>query len=93
MDSEADAIKVSLCDCGRPNLTIHLPKINEYYLAQLFYMFEMETAIIGELYNIDAFNQPSAEHAQDYTYALMGRVGYEQSAEELNAKLNGAIQC
>ena len=88
INAEADATAVALSDYKRPNLTIHLPKINEYYLAQLFYMFEMQTAIIGELYNIDAFNQPGVEQAKNYTYALMGRVGYEESAAELNEKIN-----
>jgi len=92
INAEADSTAVALTDYKRPNLTIHLPKINEYYLAQLFYMFEMETAIIGELYNIDAFNQPGVEQAKNYTYALMGRIGYEESAAELQEKINrGAI--
>ena len=88
INAEADATAVALSDYKRPNLTIHLPKINEYYLAQLFYMFEMQTAIIGELYNIDAFNQPGVEQAKNYTYALMGRLGYEESAAELNEKIH-----
>lgn len=88
INAEADATKVALTDYKRPNLTITLPKINEYYLAQLLYMFEMETAIIGELYNIDAFNQPGVEQAKNYTYALMGRMGYEESKMELEEKIN-----
>ena len=88
INAEADATAVALSDFGRPNLTIRLPKINEYYLAQLFYMLEMQTAIIGELYNIDAFNQPGVEQAKNYTYALMGRLGYEESAAKLNEKIN-----
>ena len=88
INAEADSTAVALADYRRPNITIRLPKINEYYLAQLFYMFEMETAIIGELYNIDAFNQPGVEQAKNYTYALMGRLGYEESAQELNEKIN-----
>lgn len=88
INAEADATATTLADFQRPNLTIHLPKINEYYLAQLFYMFEMETAIIGELYDIDAFNQPGVEQAKNYTYALMGRLGYEESATELTEKIN-----
>ena len=88
INAEADSTAVALADFKRPNLTIRLPKINEYYLAQLFYMFEMQTAIIGELYNINAFNQPGVEQAKNYTYALMGRLGYEESATELNKKIN-----
>ena len=91
INAEADSTAVALADYKRPNLTIRLPKINEYYLAQLFYMFEMETAIIGELYNIDAFNQPGVEQAKNYTYALMGRIGYEESAQELNEKINRGL--
>ncbi|MBR3604395.1 MAG: glucose-6-phosphate isomerase [Candidatus Gastranaerophilales bacterium] len=91
INAEADSTAVALADYKRPNLTIRLPKINEYYLAQLFYMFEMETAIIGELYNIDAFNQPGVEQAKNYTYALMGRMGYEDTASELNEKINRGI--
>lgn len=87
INAEADATAVALCDYKRPNVTINIPKINEYYLAQLFYMFEMQTAIIGELYNIDAFNQPGVEQAKNYTYALMGRMGYEESANELQNKI------
>ena len=91
INAEADSTAVALADYKRPNITINLPKINEYYLAQLFYMFEMQTAIIGELYNIDAFNQPGVEQAKNYTYALMGRVGYEESAKELNQKINKEV--
>ncbi len=92
INAEADSTAVALADYKRPNLTIRLPKISEYYLAQLFYMFEMQTAIIGELYNIDAFNQPGVEQAKNYTYALMGRLGYEDTAAELNEKINRGIQ-
>lgn len=87
IDAQAESSAIALADYKRPNLTVHIPKINEYYLAQLFYMFEMQTAITGELYNIDAFNQPGVEQVKNYTYALMGRVGYEESAHELNEKI------
>ena len=43
----------------------------------------VQTAIAGCLYNIGIFNQPSVEQAKNYTYALMGRMGYEESANIL----------
>lgn len=88
INAEADSTAVALTDFRRPNLTITLPKINAGSLAQLFYMLEVQTAIIGELYNINAFNQPGVEQAKNYTYALMGRAGYEESKEELTVKIN-----
>ncbi len=87
LNAEADATKVALVDYQKPNITISIPKINGYYLAQLLYMFEIQTAIAGELYGIDAFNQPGVEQAKNYTYALMGRAGYEDSARALKEKM------
>ena len=62
-------------------------KIDEYNVAQLLYMLEVQTAIAGELYNINTFNQPGVEQAKNYTYALMGRAGYEESAHTLQEKM------
>ncbi len=78
---------MSLLDYQRPTVTITLPKIDGYHVAQLMYMLEIQTAIAGELYNIDAFNQPSVDQARNYTYALMGRAGYEDSAKTLQEKM------
>lgn len=87
LNAEADSTKVSLVDYSRPSMTISLEKVDEYNIAQLLYMLEVQTAIAGELYNINTFNHPSVEQAKNYTYALMGRSGYEGSAEALREKL------
>ena len=89
--AEADSTMASLIDYKRPNVTITIPKVTPYYLGQLLYMFEVQTAITGALYNIDAFNQPGVEQSKNYTYALMGRIGYEDSANELKQKLSEGI--
>lgn len=87
INAEADSTKVALSDYNRPTITITLDKVNGYNVAQLLYMLEVQTAIAGELYNIDTFNQPGVEQAKNYTYALMGRAGYEDSAQNLKAKM------
>ena len=88
MNAEADSTKVSLSDYSRPTLTITIPKVSGYYVAQLLYMLEVQTAIAGDLYNINAFDQPGVEQAKNYTYALMGRAGYEESARVLQEKMS-----
>ncbi|MDD3593517.1 MAG: glucose-6-phosphate isomerase [Candidatus Gastranaerophilales bacterium] len=88
IDAEADSTKVALTDYQRPNVTISIPQVNEYYLGQLLYMFMIQTAVAGCLYNIDTFNQPGVEQAKNYTYALMGRSGYEESARILQEKMS-----
>lgn len=87
INAEADSTKVSLSDYARPTVTITLPKVDGYNIAQLLYMLEVQTAIAGELYNINTFIQPGVEQAKNYTYALMGRVGYEDSAKSLQARV------
>lgn len=91
-NAEADSTMASLIDYKRPNLTITIPKITPYYLGQLLYMFEVQTAITAALYNINAFDQPGVEQSKNYTYALMGRTGYEDSANELKSKLFDVVK-
>ena len=87
INAEADSTRVALSDYQRPTITITLPEINEYNIAQLLYMLEVQTAIAGELYNINTFNQPGVEQAKNYTYALMGRSRYEDSAAQIQNKM------
>lgn len=91
-NAEADSTMASLIDYKRPNVTITIPKVTPYYLGQLLYMFEVQTAITGALYNINAFDQPGVEQQKNYTYALMGRIGYEDSANELKEKLTTGLK-
>ncbi|MCQ2743168.1 MAG: glucose-6-phosphate isomerase [bacterium] len=88
INAEADSTKVTLADHSRPAMTIFIDKVDEYNIAELMYMLEVQTAIAGELYNIDTFNQPGVEQAKNYTYALMGRAGYEDSAMNLQSKIS-----
>ena len=87
INAEADSTRVALSDYNRPTVTITLEKVDSYNVAQLLYMLEVQTAIAGELYNINTFNQPGVEQAKNYTYALMGRKGYEESAQTLQSKM------
>ena len=87
INAEADATRVALTDYKRPNVTIYMDKVDAYNIGQLLYMLEVQTAIAGELYNIDTYNQPGVEQAKNYTYALMGRAGYEESAEDIKRKM------
>ena len=87
INAEADSTRVSLSDYSRPTMTITMERIDEYNLAQLLYMLQVQTAIAGELYNINTFDQLGVEQSKNYTYALMGRAGYEDSAKTLQLKI------
>lgn len=73
----------ALAKRGRPSLTITLPRVDGFSVGALVYMLEMATAIAGELYDIDAFNQPGVELGKEATYAIMGRPGYQRLAGEI----------
>jgi glucose-6-phosphate isomerase len=81
--AERRGTEVALTTAGRPNFTWRLPEISPHVLGQLIYLFEFQTALAGELYDIDAFDQPGVEAGKIATYALMGRAGYEEHAARL----------
>ncbi len=73
---ECDATRKALTEAGRPNSTIRLGAVSEENLGYLFQALEVQTAIAGSLYGVNAFNQPGVEAGKQITYKRMGRPGY-----------------
>jgi len=84
LNIEYQATSVSLMKNKRPNGTIIMPELNEYYLGQLFYFFEMAAVYLGELLNVNVFDQPGVEQSKKYMYGLLGKKGYEKDKQEIN---------
>ena len=63
---------------GVPNLMVHIPEQNEFYLGELFYFFEFAGAISGYLNNINPFDQPGVEFYKKNMFKLLGKPGYEK---------------
>lgn len=87
LTAEKRGTEAALTAAGRPHFTYLLPEISAHVLGQLFYLFEFQTALSGELYGIDAFDQPGVEAGKVAAYALMGRKGYEREARRLRRDL------
>ena len=83
LNTELKATRYALTKAQRMNYTIFVPTLNEESLGELLYLFEMQTAFIGEMLDIDAYNQPGVEEGKNATYAMFGRKGYEAKREEL----------
>ncbi len=66
-----DALKMS----ARPVMRITLPRVNAHTVAQLLYMLEVETAMAGRLYRVNAFDQPGVEEGKRIARRLMGGEG------------------
>ena len=83
--AERDGTRIALTDAGRPNATIHFPRVDAHSVGQYLYLMEVAVAVMGEHYDIDAFNQPGVEAGKVAAYALMGRTGYEERRQEIEA--------
>jgi glucose-6-phosphate isomerase len=82
IDIEQRATAGALAKRGRPNMTIHLGRVDASYVGQLMMLLEIATAYAGQLYGIDAFNQPGVELGKQFAYALLGRPGAEKAKTE-----------
>ena len=81
--AEQKATEYALTLAGRQHQKIILPTLDAYHVGQLLLLLEWETAYMGELLNINAFDQPGVEEGKNGTYALMGRKGYEKKKHDI----------
>ena len=79
---EQRATAGALAKRGRPNLTIHLDKVDACHVGGLMMLLELATAYAGQLYGIDAFNQPGVELGKAFAYAQLGRPGADEAKKE-----------
>ena len=67
LNIELDATRRALTENKRPNITVTLPELNEFYISQFMYILEVATAIKGNLLGVNPFDQPGVELAKRYT--------------------------
>ena len=82
MNVELRATAGALARRGRPNLTIELERVDAWHLGSLMMLLELATAYGGQLYGVDAFDQPGVELGKQFAYAMLGRPGSEAAAKE-----------
>lgn len=82
IDIEQRATAGALAKRGRPNMTIHLDRVDARHVGQLMMFLEIATAYAGQLYGIDAFDQPGVELGKQFAYALLGRPGADAAKKE-----------
>lgn len=74
-------------DGGVPNIRIEIPKLDEYYLGQLIYFYEMACAISGYMMAINPFDQPGVEAYKKNMFALLEKPGFEDETKAIRSKL------
>jgi glucose-6-phosphate isomerase len=70
-----------------PNMRIVMPKLNEYYIGQLFYFFEKACGISGYVLGVNPFDQPGVEAYKKNMFALLEKPGFEKETEAIKQRL------
>ncbi|MGZ8411529.1 MAG: glucose-6-phosphate isomerase [Gemmatirosa sp.] len=82
LDIERRATAGALAARGRPNMTFTLDTVDPWHVGGLIQLFELATAYAGELYGVNAFDQPGVELGKRFTYGMMGRPGFDEARAE-----------
>jgi glucose-6-phosphate isomerase len=85
IDIEQRATAGALAARGRLNATLYVDTVDAWHLGALMQLFALATAYAGELYGVNAFDQPGVELGKQFAYAMLGRAGSEQARTEWDA--------
>ncbi len=85
IQTEQKATQLALTKASRMNACIELSRVSPATVGMLLYFFQMQTAYAGELFNINAFDQPGVEAGKKFAYGILGRKGYEAKRSEFIA--------
>lgn len=75
MDAELSGTAHALTKSKTPNGTLIIPSITPESLGALFQFYELATAYMGELFGINAFDQPGVEEGKKHAKALLAKNG------------------
>ena len=82
LEAERSAAAAALALNGRPNCTLELDRLDEEHLGAFLQLFMFQTAFMGELLDVNAFDQEGVEMGKRFTFGLMNRPGFENYRQE-----------
>jgi glucose-6-phosphate isomerase len=85
IDIEQRATAGALAARGRLNATLYVDTVDAFHLGALMQLFALATAYAGELYGVNAFDQPGVELGKQFAYAMLGRTGSDAARAEWDA--------
>jgi glucose-6-phosphate isomerase len=74
-------------DGNVPNIRVELPLLNEYFLGQLIYFYEIACGISGYILGVNPFDQPGVEAYKKNMFALLEKPGFETETKAIKARL------
>ncbi|HLC75689.1 MAG TPA: hypothetical protein VJB82_01025 [Candidatus Peribacterales bacterium] len=73
LDALYEGTAQSLTAAKRPHATITFPRLDEYHLGQLFFLFMVEVVLLGKLYRVDPYGQPGVEMGKRIAKDILSR--------------------
>lgn len=74
-------------DGNVPIITFKIPILDEFYIGQLVYLFEIACAISGYILDVNPFDQPGVEAYKSNMFALLHKPGFEEAARKIKERL------
>jgi glucose-6-phosphate isomerase len=74
-------------DGNVPVIKIEVPELNEFYIGQLIYFFELACAVSGYILDVNPFDQPGVEAYKKNMFALLNKPGFEEAGKKLKERL------
>ena len=74
-------------DGNVPNLMIHIPEQNEFFLGELFYFYEFACGVSGYVLGVNPFNQPGVESYKKNMFAIFAKRVFEVLPAALKTRL------
>ena len=74
-------------DGNVPIIIINIPTLDEYYIGQMIYFFEMACAISGYILDVNPFDQPGVEAYKSNMFALLNKPGFEEASKKIKERL------
>jgi glucose-6-phosphate isomerase len=71
LEAEFVGTRQSLSESEKPNITISIQEITPKSLGELFVFFEISVAFLGEIFNINTFDQPGVERSKVITREIL----------------------
>jgi glucose-6-phosphate isomerase len=81
LHAELTGTRRALQEAERPTTTWRFDAVQPSDIGSFIFSWEFITAIMGELLDINAFDQPGVELGKKLAHGLLGRKGFEEWAE------------
>jgi len=85
LSAEMAATEYALAQAHRPSVTIRFDAITPAAVGEFIMLYELTTSLMGELLEINAYDQPAVELGKQATFGLLGRDGFEDLGSEVRA--------